>query len=432
VTRTLVLGLHYPPHHVGGYEVSCRDVVDRLAARGHELVVLTSNLRVPGVADPPLEQEARPPVWRDLTPWFYNDDLYAPGLPTRRRIERRNQAALVAVLDRYRPEVVSVWQMGALSLGLLTTIARRGIPIVYAVSDDWLSYAPQMDAWSRLFARVPRRLTGPVERLLGVPVAVPDLGCTGSFCFISEDTRTRARDHAPWTLEHTSIVYSGIDGSLFGDGPATEDATGDATAPPWTGRLLYVGRYDPRKGIETAIRALVHLPEASTLEVQGTGDLAERDRLAAVAAEVGVAGRVTFGAVDRRTLVDRYRAADALVFPSEWAEPFGLTPLEAMACGTPVVATGVGGSGEYLLDGRTCVRFAPGDARSLAVAVDRLAGDPALRARLVEQGRRAARVFDVDRLADVFEAWHTAAANRFRDGCPPSRSFVEELADVGG
>lgn len=423
MTRVLAVGLHYPPHHVGGYEVSCRDVVERLAARGHDLAVLTSDLRVSGVDDPAGERDEAIPVWRDLVPWFRNDDLWAPGLAERWRIERRNQAALAVALDRHRPEVVSVWQMGALSLGLLATIARRRIPIVYAVSDDWLSYAVLLDAWSRLFRRVPRPLQRVAERALGVPVAVPDLGTTGSFCFISEDTRQRARDHAPWSIQRSAIVYSGIDRSLFG-------GSRPGPAQPWGGRLLYVGRYDPRKGIETAVRALGHLPARFTLEVQGTGDLVERDRLAAVAAELGLTQRVAFGAVDRAALVGRYQAADALVFPSEWAEPFGLTPLEAMAGGTPVVATGVGGSGEYLVDGHTCVRFAAGDPIALATAVERLAGDDALRDRLIAAGYRAAEVFDVERLTDAFEAWHQAASEGFRHGAPASRSFTEELADA--
>ena len=424
MTRVLVVGLRYPPHHVGGYEVSCRDVVERLAARGHELAVLTSTLRVPGAEDPPAERDADIPVRRDLEAWFKDDDLHAPGLAERRRMERANQRALVAALDRFRPEVVSAWQMGALSLTLLTTIARRGIPIVYAVSDDWLSYSLQLDGWSRLFRRWPRPLRAVAARVLGVPTTVPDLGRTGTFCFISEDTRSRARQHSPWSLDDTALVYSGIDGRLFTPGDAAD------TPRPWGGRLLYVGRYDPRKGIETALRALVHLDPSVSLEVQGTGDPGERARLEAVTRELGLESRVWFTSCTRAELVGRYRAADALVFPSEWEEPFGLTPLEAMACGTPVIATGVGGSGEFLLDPGNCVRFTAGDPASLAAAVQRLAGDPALVADLVRQGARTARAFDVDRLTDSFEAWHTAAANRFRNGRPTSRSFHLEVDDA--
>jgi glycogen synthase len=418
VTRVLVLGLRYPPHHTGGYEVSCRDVVERLARRGHELVVLTSDLRVPGVPDPADERRAPVPVLRDLKAWFRDEELYAPSVRERVRMERASQRALREVLDRFQPEVVSAWQMGALSLGLLTTVAERGIPIVYAISDDWLSYATELDAWSRMFRRRRwPRLAQVAGRVLRVPTTVPDLGATGTFCFISEVTRQRAAEYSPWSMEDTTIVYSGIDGSLF---TPTGSPPGER---PWAGHLLYVGRYDPRKGIETAIRAMAQLDADATLEVQGTGDPSERDRLVALARELGVADRVRFGAVDRAELVARYRAADAVVFPSEWEEPFGLVPLEAMACGTPVVATGVGGSGEFLVDGANCVLFRAGEPDDLAAAVRRLAGDGDLRRQLAEQGFVTARYFDVDALADAFEAWHTAAAGGAQASRPEPRAF---------
>jgi glycosyltransferase involved in cell wall biosynthesis len=92
-----------------------------------------------------------------------------------------------------------------------------------------------------------------------------------------------------------------------------------------------------------------------------------------------------------------------------------------MACGTPVVATGVGGSGEFLIDNVNCVRFAPGDPADLARAVTRLAGDAALRERVAQAGLVTAEQFDVERLTDTFEAWHSAAASHFVDGAPPDR-----------
>jgi len=69
-----------------------------------------------------------------------------------------------------------------------------------------------------------------------------------------------------------------------------------------------------------------------------------------------------------------------------WEEPWGLVPLEAMARGRPVVATGRGGSREYLRDGENCLLFAAGSAPSLAAALRRLAEDPGLRARLRDGG----------------------------------------------
>ena len=112
-----------------------------------------------------------------------------------------------------------------------------------------------------------------------------------------------------------------------------------------------------------------------------------------LAAELGVADRVEFGRRPRAELPAAYAAADVALFPVRWAEPWGLVPLEAMAVGRPVVATGTGGSGEYLEHERNCLRFAPGDHRALADAVQRLAGDRALRSRLRDEGTHTADHF---------------------------------------
>src|SRR5213076_2573694 len=122
----------------------------------------------------------------------------------------------------------------------------------------------------------------------------------------------------------------------------------------------------------------------------------------ALAERLGVGDRITWlGAVSRAQLPDIYAEADCLVFPSRWQEPFGLVPIEAMACGTPVVATGTGGSGEFLRDGYNCVVFHAGESRSLAAAIQRLHDDPDLRRRVVRGGLHTADELDVERLTDA-------------------------------
>ncbi|MTV24593.1 glycosyltransferase family 4 protein [Nitriliruptoraceae bacterium ZYF776] len=414
MVRLLCLTSWYPPHHFGGYELSCGDVMTRLAERGHHVEVLTSAHRHDEVADGDPAPVAA--VHRDLQLYFRDGDLWAPGAAGRVTVERHNQRALRAALDAARPDVVAVWHVGAMSLGLLTTIAERGLPMVHAVSDDWPAYAHRLDAWTRASWRLPRRARPWLRRLTGLPAAPVDLGATGPFCFISELTRDRVRRGSPWELPRTSIVYSGFDARRFPVAPPDAEV-----APrPWRGRLLYVGRIDARKGTRTLVRALAHLPDA-TLTVDGRGSDADRADLRAWSDEAGVADRVTVTASTRDALPDVYADADVCVFPSEWEEPFGLVPLEAMACDTPVVATGVGGSAEFLADGGNCLRFPAGDEVALADAVQRLAGDAALRERLVRGGRRTATVLDVDHLADTFEAWYLAAAGGYPDGDPPRR-----------
>jgi glycosyltransferase involved in cell wall biosynthesis len=100
------------------------------------------------------------------------------------------------------------------------------------------------------------------------------------------------------------------------------------------------------------------------------------------------------GRLARAEVPAAYAAADAVLFPVTWPEPWGLVPLEAMAVGRPVVATGTGGSAEYLRDGENCLLAAPGDPAALARAVARLQSDAALRARLVAGGRATAARHD--------------------------------------
>jgi glycosyltransferase involved in cell wall biosynthesis len=342
-------------------------------------------------------------------------DLYRPPLRERFAVERNNQAALDAVLAAHRPDVVSVWHMAALSLGLLTTLIERDIPLVFSVCDDWLSYGEVVDPWAHLFGSGPlRRVAGrAVTATTRLPTLVPDLGAHGAWLFVSDLTRRRSEELSRFSFRRQAVVYSGIDRTVFPE---------HAGRPPgeWSSRLLFVGRWDPRKGAHTAIRALVHLPEA-TLVCCGRGPASESDRLVTLARELGVEGRVTFVEHDRDELAPVYASADAFVFPSEWDEPFGLVPLEAMACGTPVVATVLGGTAEFLEDGVSCVRFEPGDPEGLARAVRRLQDDDALRRRLVAKGHALADELDVETLADQFEAWHGYAVGGFEGEPPPRR-----------
>ena len=401
MTRILALSLRYPPHHEGGYALSTRDVLEELARRGHQVEVLASGLRVPGVPDPAAERTGNPAVRRDLQAYLQDGALQRPAPWRRWTVERHNHAVLGEALARFRPDVVAPWQMSALSMGLLTAVADAAIPMVYAVSDDWLSYGPELDAWSHLFARRPR-LGRLVARLAGVPTALPDVGATGRFLFNSEVMRVRSERYSPWTFPDHDVVHVALDTRRY---PIT-----DHDAPrPWRGRLLYAGRLDPRKGVETAVRAMAEL-EGAELEIRGTGDDGYGQRLVSLAIELGVADRIALEPPRQDGLADRYRAADAVVFPSEWEEPFGLVPVEAMACGTPVVATGVGGSAEYLEHERNCLLFPPGDAAALAAAVRRLRDDPGLRAGLVRAGTETARRFALGPITDRFERHYTELA----------------------
>jgi glycosyltransferase involved in cell wall biosynthesis len=401
----------YPPHALGGYEQSCRDVMVRMRRNGHRITVLTTTMRLPDVPD---DRDDDIDVRRELR--FYWDDhvLVSPPPRERLRIERHNQRVLERALRDVRPDVLSVWNMGAMSMGLVAALSASDVPTVYAVCDDWLLYGPQIDPWTSAWRR--RRHLAPLAaRLTRVPTTLPaDLGERGAFCFVSEWTRRRALEESRWTFPCSTVVYSGIDPSDFRQRSAD-------TPRHWQWRLLYVGRVEGRKGVETAIRALTHLPEEATLRVVGRAEPEHRRHLDQVISELGLAARVSFDVAARDELAAIYAGADVVLFPPVWDEPFGLVPVEAMACDTPVVASATGGSQEFLFDGVNCLCAERGDAASFAAAVRRLAADEQLRSQLVRAGRDTAADLTVDRLADVFENWHVAAADRFRDGVPPQR-----------
>jgi glycosyltransferase involved in cell wall biosynthesis len=239
-------------------------------------------------------------------------------------------------------------------------------------------YGPEVDAWTRACRRHPR-----LGRIAGVAAGIPstlDLGGAALWHFNSRHTRDEARA-AGWELPQTEITPAGIDSTLFRAQPEE----------PWAWRLLCAGRLDRRKGVDLAIAALAELPDETTLTIAGGGEAPYESELRELVESRGLTHRVEFtGPLDRRQMAASYRRADAVLFPVRWQEPWGLVPLEAMAVGRPVVATGTGGSAEYLRDGRTCMIVPVDDGTALAAAVRKLSADAQLRRRLRDGGLETA------------------------------------------
>ncbi|MET7968278.1 glycosyltransferase [Micromonospora sp. NPDC005305] len=171
-----------------------------------------------------------------------------------------------------------------------------------------------------------------------------------------------------------ALVPSGVNQAVFRpDGPV-------APRDPARPRILTVGRMVERKGFLDVVRALPAVPDAECVVVGGPqADLLPADafarRLSALAESCGVADRVKLvGAVPREEMPTWYRSADVLV-AAPWYQPFGLTPLEGMACGVPVIGTNVGGIADSVVDGLTGDLVPPRDPRALGTALRRLLTD---------------------------------------------------------
>ncbi|KUI45238.1 glycosyl transferase [Mycobacterium sp. IS-1590] len=195
-----------------------------------------------------------------------------------------------------------------------------------------------------------------------------------------------------------SVVPCGVDLDLFSpQGPVAP--RGDLR------RIVSVGRFVPRKGFDVVVRALPHMPDTELVIVGGPeasrlDTEPEAHRLMGLAGELGVADRVhLYGSVSRGDMPAILRSAD-VVACTPWYEPFGIVPLEAMACGVPVVASAVGGMLDTVVHDVTGQLVKPKRPDEVAKAVNILLRDDFLRKSMGAAGRDRARArYSWDRIA---------------------------------
>lgn len=238
---------------------------------------------------------------------------------------------------------------------------------------------------------------------------IPRVYRRSAFHAISESTRDDlvGRGVRP---EAVRVIYPGVDARAYSPDPGTRRA-----AEP---TFAYVGRLKRYKGLDIALRAVAlagrDVP-GLRFEVAGTGD--DRPRLERLAARLGVQDRVRFlGFVSEDDKLRLLRRAWAHVFPSP-KEGWGISNVEAAACGTPAVASDSPGLRESVQNGETGILVPHNDPEALANAMRRLSGDVELVGRFGKAGRAFAESLSWDRAAELTEAHlietvHAARAGR--------------------
>jgi glycosyltransferase involved in cell wall biosynthesis len=213
--------------------------------------------------------------------------------------------------------------------------------------------------------------------------------CTEEIFELVRMGRSRAR---------MSIVPCGVDTDVF-------TPEGDSAPRNGMRRIVTVGRFVPRKGFDIVLRALTAIADTELLIVGGPkkGKLQndpEARRLLALAEQLGVADRVQLaGSVAREDMPAILRSAD-VVACTPWYEPFGIVPLEAMACGVPVVAAAVGGMLDTIVHDVTGLLVKPKSPAEVAAAINQLMHDDFLRQSFGAAGRdRAKARYSWDRVA---------------------------------
>ncbi|MEV4386621.1 glycosyltransferase [Micromonospora sp. NPDC049580] len=370
----------------GGQNTHVAELSAALAAAGHEVRVYTRRdaldlpvtvrapdgydvVHVPAGPAEPVAKDALLPHMREFSRWL---------------IERWRGGD-------WTPEVIHAhfWMSG---LAALTAGRQTGVPVVqtyHALGTVKRRYQGVQDTSPA------RRIS--YERELGRSVDRVVAQCRDEVGELVRMGVPRSR---------MTVVPSGVNLASFSPlGPVADREPGRA-------RILTVGRLVERKGFQTVVRAMALVPDAECVVVGGPPEgLLETDpyarRLRALAESCGVADRVHLvGAVPREEMGRWYRSADLLV-AAPWYEPFGLTPLEAMACGVPVVGTAVGGIRDTVVDGTTGDLVPARDPNALAAAIQRLLDDRIRRFRYATAARERARSrysweATAERLAEVY------------------------------
>jgi glycosyltransferase involved in cell wall biosynthesis len=386
------------PDRMGGSERVLWEVARGLVARGHELRILVPRASRAPEASSTIDGVT---VLRYHDPFMSFGALYLPSLALAR-------AAVRAVVRRWPADVVHAHQ----GISGLAAAWAGHAPRCYTFYGPWhlefLSEAaqrPDLPPWKRRT----RTVWVPAKAQLARAIERAAVRRSGHVVVLSRFSARQVEDIHQVTPARLTVIPGGVDLERFSaahDRAAVRASLGLAGGGPL---LFTVRRLVPRMGLEGLLHALVHLPGVR-LVIGGSGVL--QAPLGDTAARLGVAERVCFaGFIPDDQLARYYQAADLVVLPSLALEGFGLITLEALACGTPVVATPEGGATDvlgtfepsWLAPRRDPSAF----ASTVAAVLERLPVTAAVAARC----RAHAAAYDWTHIADQYERLYRSLRN---------------------
>jgi glycosyltransferase involved in cell wall biosynthesis len=396
--RILVLSNLYPPDYIGGYELCCRQVVDGLIARHHDLRVLTTSPRTPCPSIPHVDRSFR-----------LNNVYDAYGVLRSRPVMRRmreaagnfvdahNVQVLLSTLDDFEPEAVYLWNLAGIGgLGLVGCLHHLRLPWVWYLGDC-----------------VPRMLCSLNKEILPVVAAEFSRQIRGYYMPVSQ--------RVVQEIESAGVRLQGVvdpmPNWILGERPAPRT---DYYSPGRRLRIVSAGQMGRHKGIDLLVQAARLLKDRGyeNFSIELYGKVTD-PTVAPLPHIHGVDDCVTFrGACPQEELVRRYAAHqyDVFAFPTWEREPFGCAPLEAAAYGCAMVMTQSCGIGEWFVHDVDCLKVARSAEAFAAAFADILDG----RIKLAPLARRASAViwrdFHLDALLPRIEQALETAAEQSRLG----------------
>lgn len=343
-----VLPAYLPAIRYGGPVVAVHALCRELAARGHAVEVMTTNIDGPGVSDVPIGE----PVWRDGVKlrYFASPALrrlfFAPAMATALRHD-------IATFDVVHLHTLYQWPTWAAAR------AARARRVPYVLSPRGMLVKDLIRRRSRL------------AKSLWI-AAIERRNIEGAAA-IHATSQLEADELArfSWTLPPVAVIANGVDDPVAVPQQVTPDVAAAVAGGPI---VLYLGRLSWKKGLDRLLRAFARV-EMGMLVMAGTDDEGLGAGLVALAQDLGIGGRVR---VVPRTMYDAdkeylFRAAQVFVVPS-YSENFGNTVLEAMRRGVPVVTTPEVGASAIVRAAQAGI-VTDGAAGPLSAAIARLVGD---------------------------------------------------------
>jgi glycosyltransferase involved in cell wall biosynthesis len=408
--KILAVSNLYPPNAVGGYEVLCFKVMQVLAAKGHEVTVLTSSYGFKK-ADYSNQQ-----VLRSLTLLATAGNIYEPFVTSpaeRAKINRGNITTLEQTLADQNPDLVFVWNLHFYDVSLLEALERSTRRLVYLLTDNWLIafyngnfiadyfsrevYA-SADRMRVLMRRIKRWMT---RSTINVPAL------RGPAIFASRFMQQLYRE-AGFSFSDSFIIHHGVTAPMAAPVPL---ANRSRLVNGQELRLLFAGRVVEIKGVHTAIEAMPQIIRALpglrvVLSIVGDDrDQPYLSQLRIRIEQLDIGEAVTFlPPVPEADLLQLFQEHDIYIFPSLY-EPFSLTLIHALQAGIPSVVSDVGGNPEIVRHGQTGMLFRKADPAQLATQVIKLTHDGALRSTIADHARDHAGDFTFARMIGQLEVY---------------------------
>ena len=335
--KILVISNYYPPHYIGGYELSCFSTVEYLKKQGHEVYVLTGNYK-----NESIEFEN---VYRKLKYINYENSSFI----NKHQIEVYNYKTTKSILQKLNPDLVYIWSLRLVSLSPAIAVNNLNVKKVYEIGDFWMKGYLSNSFLSKVKRSIKNLLPFTINQDLDISPAI----CISNW--VAQEMQDKYSSKEVYMVPNGVNIYE-----------KKRKKLGDKI------KYMFCGRIDYTKGLDIAIKALGNLKDKGIsnfeLHIYGEGNDMYIKKCKNIINILNLQEEVKFcGKKD--DIQDYYSQYDVLLMPTRMREPFGLVIIEAMAAGVVVIATNAYGPAEIIDNNKDGLLFQSEDVDHLTIKI---------------------------------------------------------------